>query len=235
MGVIAAALGMGLAAAEQGAAADVAFYAANHVLVKAALFLTVGVVAARDGRARSLALIVAALLALSLAGLPLTGGSLAKLAVKDLFGDAAAGMAAQLSAVATAALMLHFVYAASHARPETGGAASPRRLGHGRRWRSPRCFVPWLSSRPSAVRPRRSNRRSSGTRSGRCGRRRARPRAYGREGSASPRSRGRHPRRRGGRVPRPRPARRTRLRAGRPGACAAVARGGHCRRADVSR
>ena len=35
MGVIAAALGMGLAGADQGAATNVAFYAANHVLVKA--------------------------------------------------------------------------------------------------------------------------------------------------------------------------------------------------------
>ncbi len=43
MGVIAAALGMALATAHQGAATEVAFYAANHVLVKAALFLTVGV------------------------------------------------------------------------------------------------------------------------------------------------------------------------------------------------
>jgi multicomponent Na+:H+ antiporter subunit A len=109
MGVIAAALGMGLAGGEQGAATEVAFYAANHVLVKAALFLTVGVVAMLDGRARTLALIIAALLGLSLAGLPLTGGGLAKLAVKDLFGDGAAGVAAQLSAAATTALMLVFV------------------------------------------------------------------------------------------------------------------------------
>ena len=56
MGVIAAALGMALASADQGAATNVAFYAANHVLVKAALFLTVGAVAALDGRARTLAL-----------------------------------------------------------------------------------------------------------------------------------------------------------------------------------
>src|SRR6202035_4878694 len=87
----------------------VAFYAANHVLVKAALFLTVGAVAALDGRARTLALIVAALLGLSLAGLPLTGGALAKLALKDQFGDSAASVAAQLSAAATTALMLVFV------------------------------------------------------------------------------------------------------------------------------
>jgi formate hydrogenlyase subunit 3/multisubunit Na+/H+ antiporter MnhD subunit len=109
MGVIAAALGMALASADQGAATNVAFYAANHVLMKAALFLTLGVVAALDGRARTLALIVAGLLGLSLAGLPLTGGALAKLAVKDQFGDGAAGMASQLSAAATAALMLVFV------------------------------------------------------------------------------------------------------------------------------
>ena len=109
MGVIAAALGMGLAGAQQGAATEVAFYAANHVLVKAALFLTLGAVAALDGRARTLALIAAALLGLSLAGLPLTGGALSKLAVKDLFSDGAASAAAQLSAATTTALMLVFV------------------------------------------------------------------------------------------------------------------------------
>jgi formate hydrogenlyase subunit 3/multisubunit Na+/H+ antiporter MnhD subunit len=109
MGVIAAAFGMGLAGAEPGAATEVAFYAANHALVKAALFLTFGVIAMLDGRARTLALIVAALLGLSLAGLPMTGGALAKLAVKDLFGDGGAGVASQLSAAATTALMLHVV------------------------------------------------------------------------------------------------------------------------------
>jgi formate hydrogenlyase subunit 3/multisubunit Na+/H+ antiporter MnhD subunit len=109
MGVIGAALGMALASADQGAATNVAFYAANHVLVKAALFLTVGAIAALGGRARTLALIIATLLGLSLAGLPLTGGALAKLAVKDLFGEGAVGVAAQLSAAATTALMLVFV------------------------------------------------------------------------------------------------------------------------------
>ena len=109
MGVIAAAFGMALASADQGAATNVAFYAANHVLVKAALFLTLGAVAALDGRARTLALIIAALLGFSLAGLPLTGGALAKLAVKDQFSDGAAGVASQLSAAATTALMLVFV------------------------------------------------------------------------------------------------------------------------------
>ena len=70
----------------------------------AAAGLAVGVLATLDGRARTLALVVAALLGLSLAGLPLAGGSLAKLALKDLFGDGAAGVASQLSAAATTAL-----------------------------------------------------------------------------------------------------------------------------------
>ena len=127
MGVIAAALGMALASAEQGAATDVAFYAANHVLVKAALFLTVGAVAALDGRARTLTLIVAALLGLSLAGLPLTGGALAKLAVKDLFGGGAVGLASQLSAAATTALMLLFVMRLARSpAAERVGAPRPR-------------------------------------------------------------------------------------------------------------
>jgi len=109
MGVIAAALGMALATASKAGPVDAAFYAANHVLVKAGLFLTVGVVAALGGRARTLALVLAALLALNLGGLPLTGGALAKISVKDLFGDGAAGWAAQASAAASTALMLLFL------------------------------------------------------------------------------------------------------------------------------
>ena len=143
MGVIAAALGMGLASAQQGAATEVAFYAANHVLVKAALFLTVGAVAALDGRARSLALIVAALLGLSLAGLPLTGGSLTKLAVKDLFGDPSAGVASQLSAAATTALMLVFVMRLARS-PREGGAASPGRFGSWAALAVAALLLPWV-------------------------------------------------------------------------------------------
>jgi formate hydrogenlyase subunit 3/multisubunit Na+/H+ antiporter MnhD subunit len=145
MGVIAAALGMGLASARQGAATEVAFYAVNHVLVKAALFLTVGAAAALDGRARSLALIVAALLGLSLAGLPLTGGSLAKLAAKDLFGDGPMGVASQLSAAATAALMLVFVMRLARS-PREGGAASPRRLWSWLVLAAAALLLPWLLS-----------------------------------------------------------------------------------------
>ena len=225
MGVIAAALGMGFAGADQGAATNVAFYAANHVLVKAALFLTVGAVAALDGRARTLALIVAALLGLSLAGLPLTGGALAKLAVKDLFGDGAAGVASQLSAAATTALMLMFVMRLARSPADERAGASPGRLwswlGAGR---SPRCSSPGSCSPPSAVRPRRSNPRSSGTRSGRCWSAPRSPRACGPRAigfPAFPPATSSSPRRpRSGLI-----ASRRRVRAGRPG-LARVAGGG---------
>jgi formate hydrogenlyase subunit 3/multisubunit Na+/H+ antiporter MnhD subunit len=143
MGVIAAALGIGIAAADQGAAADAAFYAVNHVFVKAALFLTVGVVAARSGRGRMLALIVGGLLALSLGGLPLTGGALAKLAVKDPFGDGPAKWAAAASAAATTALMLHFVMRLARSPSDERGA-SPERLWSWLALAVASMLVPWL-------------------------------------------------------------------------------------------
>jgi formate hydrogenlyase subunit 3/multisubunit Na+/H+ antiporter MnhD subunit len=144
MGLIAAALGMALASADQGAVADVAFYAANHVLVKAALFLTIGAVATLDGRARTLALIVATLLGLSLAGLPLSGGALAKLAVKGLFGDGAAGVAAQLSATASTALMLHFVMRLARWSRDDRAQASAERLGSWIALVFAALLIPWL-------------------------------------------------------------------------------------------
>ena len=109
MGVIAAALGVSLAVGEASAPSEVAFYAATHVLVKGALFLTVGVAAAADIRRGWGRLALAAALALSLAGLPFTGGALAKLAVKAQFGYGVAASLANASAVATALLMLHFL------------------------------------------------------------------------------------------------------------------------------
>jgi len=144
MGVIAAAFGMALVSADQGAATNVAFYAANHVLVKAALFLSVGAVAMLNGRARSVALIAATLLGLSLAGLPLTGGALAKLAVKDLFGDGAAGIASQLSAAATTALMLMFVMRLARAPAAEWAGASSGRLWSWAALAVAALLIPWL-------------------------------------------------------------------------------------------
>jgi formate hydrogenlyase subunit 3/multisubunit Na+/H+ antiporter MnhD subunit len=117
MGVIAAALGLGLAAGEASAAGDMAFYGANHLLVKAALFATVGALAI--GQAKPWRLALAGALALSLAGLPLTGGALAKLASKAQFGADWPAWLATLSSVGSAMLMTHFVARlAAQAAPE---------------------------------------------------------------------------------------------------------------------
>ena len=143
MGVIAAVLGMGLAKGDAGAPSDAAFYAANHVLVKAALFLTVGVTAALNGRRLALTLIVAAVLALSLGGLPLTGGALAKLAVKAPLGNGLASVAATISAAGTTLLMLHFLVRLAASRTVGAGSSS------GRVWpwitlSAASILVPWL-------------------------------------------------------------------------------------------
>src|SRR5271166_3035834 len=145
MGVIAVVIGMALASGDDGAPSEVAFYAANHVLAKGALFLAVGVAAATDLRRDRWPLILAAVLALSLAGLPLTGGALAKLAVKGPLGYGLAASLANASAAGTALLMLHFVtrLAATSSRDEeTEAPASIVRF-----WPAiaiGAIFVPWL-------------------------------------------------------------------------------------------
>jgi formate hydrogenlyase subunit 3/multisubunit Na+/H+ antiporter MnhD subunit len=105
MGVIAAVLGIALAKGEADGALDAAFYAANHLLVKAALFLAIGVLATRDAAT----LVLAVPLALSLAGLPFTGGALAKLATKAQFASGSVAALATLSSIGTALLMTHFL------------------------------------------------------------------------------------------------------------------------------
>jgi formate hydrogenlyase subunit 3/multisubunit Na+/H+ antiporter MnhD subunit len=109
MGVVAAAIGMGLAAGDAGAAAHANFYAAHHVLAKGALFFAVGVIAAAAPAQRIAVLIISAILGLGLAGLPFTGGALAKAAVKPEPGYGVAGVFATLSAIGTAMLMMHFL------------------------------------------------------------------------------------------------------------------------------
>ena len=108
MGLLAAALGMGWAAGDPGAALGASFSAANHILVKGALFLAIGVAAAAGPRLWPV-LLPAAVLALGLGGLPLTGGALAKLAVKAELGKGLVGVIATLSAAGSTLLMLHFL------------------------------------------------------------------------------------------------------------------------------
>ncbi|HQS46783.1 MAG: hypothetical protein B7Z41_06285 [Rhizobiales bacterium 12-66-7] len=109
MGVVATVIGGALVQGDAGAAAIAAFYAANHILLKGALFLAVGIAAASAPGAVMPVLGLAGLLGLSLAGLPFTGGALAKLAIKGPMGEGAAGFLLALSAAGTTVLMAKFV------------------------------------------------------------------------------------------------------------------------------
>jgi formate hydrogenlyase subunit 3/multisubunit Na+/H+ antiporter MnhD subunit len=123
MGLLAATLGSGWVTGEPGIAAGVSFAAANHTLVKGALFLACG--AAASGSRRWLVLLPAAILALGLGGLPLTGGALAKLALKPAFGSGLSGALATASAVASSVLMLHFLRRLRAAKTVRSGPGGP--------------------------------------------------------------------------------------------------------------
>ena len=124
MGLLAAALGMGLAAGTSGAAVGVSFAAAHHILVKGGLFLAIGVSAAAGPRPWPV-LLPAAVVALGLGGLPLTGGMLAKLAVKGQFGEGIVGTLATLSAAGSTLLMLHFLRRLVQTAPRDSETAPP--------------------------------------------------------------------------------------------------------------
>ena len=124
MGLLAAALGTGLAAGDTGATLGASFSAAYHVLVKGGLFLAIGVATTAGARLWPV-LIPAAVLALGLGGLPLTGGALAKLALKTQFGHGAVGTLATLSAAGSTLLMLHFLRRLIQTSPRSSEAAPP--------------------------------------------------------------------------------------------------------------
>jgi formate hydrogenlyase subunit 3/multisubunit Na+/H+ antiporter MnhD subunit len=124
MGLLAAALGMGLAAGEAEAGLGASFSAAHHVLVKGGLFLAIGVAAIAGARLWTV-VIPAAMLALGLGGLPLTGGALAKLAVKAQFGEGVVGTLATISAAGSTLLMLHFLRCLIQTGPDRSEAAQP--------------------------------------------------------------------------------------------------------------
>lgn len=109
MSLIIAVLGMGMMDGDPAAPLAAAFYATHHALVKGALFLAVGLVAATGRRHLKLLVVAIAVLALALGGLPLTGGGLAKFAVKGPLGDGVAATIATVSAAGTTLLMLHFL------------------------------------------------------------------------------------------------------------------------------
>ncbi len=111
-GLVAAGVSAGDVGADHGAdgiAQVAAFYAVHHGLAKGALFLAVGVVGATGAARIGPVLAVTAVIALGVAGLPLTGGALAKLELKGPLGGGLVETLVAWSAVGTALLMLHFL------------------------------------------------------------------------------------------------------------------------------
>jgi formate hydrogenlyase subunit 3/multisubunit Na+/H+ antiporter MnhD subunit len=138
MGLLAAALGMGLSAGEKSAVLVAAFSATFHVLVKGGLFLAVGV-AGSTRRSLWVVLVPAAVLALGFGGLPWTGGALAKLAMKPLMGEGIVGALATFSATGSTLLMLHFL------RRMWSGSQQPETTG------SSALVLPWLAIALAAI------------------------------------------------------------------------------------
>ncbi len=112
LGLVVAVLGHGMGeetAAVGGSITAATLYVTHHGLAKGALFLAVGVVAASRRRMLLPVMGITAGIALAVAGLPLSGGALAKLAIKEPLGDGLAATLVTLSAVGTALLMLRFL------------------------------------------------------------------------------------------------------------------------------
>lgn len=106
LGQMAAVLGAALAAGLPGAGLLVAYYACYHVLTKGGLFLLLG---AGGGDLTRWQARLAGFSALGFAGLPLTGGGLGKLAIKEVVGGGATGLLFSLAAIGSTVLMLHFL------------------------------------------------------------------------------------------------------------------------------
>jgi len=123
MGLVVSVLGAALATATRETHfAAVTLYVLHHGLAKGALFLGIGVLAAVGGRWRAPVLVALGLTALAIAGLPLSGGALAKLAIKGPLGEGMIGTLATLSAIGTALIMLRFLQVVSRG---SGGGRLP--------------------------------------------------------------------------------------------------------------
>jgi len=133
MGLLAVLLGVGLATADPTAADLTAYYAVHHTLVKGALFLGIGILAKAGGRRLRLLFLLIAVLALSLGGMPLTSGALAKLAVKPLLGYGWLAAATTLAGAGSSMLMVHLLLILR--RDSAGNPVASPPLGQ---------LVPWL-------------------------------------------------------------------------------------------
>lgn len=135
MGLVMALLGTALRAPPDALPPDVVlaaagFFALHHGFAKGALFSSVGVAEKAGRRVLPWVMAVAALLALAVAGLPFTGGILAKLALKDAMPDGPARTFVVFSAIGTTLLLGRFVLQLAqtgkdgeHARPAAASVA----------------------------------------------------------------------------------------------------------------
>ena len=103
------------------------------------MVLAVGV-AATGSRYVWPVLLPAAVVALGFGGLPLTGGYVAKLAVKAPLGEGVVGLLATLAGAASTLLMLHFLYRLRSSGESGGAPAAPVGVA-----------VPWLAMAFAAV------------------------------------------------------------------------------------
>jgi hydrogenase-4 component B len=112
MGLVIAVLGTSLQIGVGMTALTIAtLYALHHGLAKGALFMGVGVIQKSGGRAAGAVVATLVALALSVAGLPLMGGALAKLAIKEPLGGGVVELMVILTAVGTGLLLLRFLFA----------------------------------------------------------------------------------------------------------------------------
>jgi hydrogenase-4 component B len=130
MGLVMALLGSGLAAGPDGVAADVVLaaatlYALHHGLAKGALFMAVGVAEKAGRDTLPWVMAAAALMALAIAGLPFTGGALAKLALKGAFPPGPGLVLVTFSAIGTTLLLGRFILQLAQAGKDAARAAPP--------------------------------------------------------------------------------------------------------------
>lgn len=120
MGFLTVGVGL-LLRGEAGAASAVLLYTVHHALAKGALFLGVGVAQAVSGPARRWVLGGLALLGLTIAGAPLTGGALVKAALKGAGAGPGLTLALSLAAVSSTLVIVRFLHLM--APPEAGAHA----------------------------------------------------------------------------------------------------------------
>lgn len=125
MGLVMGAMGAALAAGRPPPAVlpAAALYALHHGLAKGALFLGVGLAPECGGARRGVLLAVLAALALSVAGLPLAAGALAKSALKEPAGDFGA-MLIGLSSLTSGLVLARYLFVLPEAGPRQRPALS---------------------------------------------------------------------------------------------------------------